>query len=460
MNHGRFQKKVYTFAGEMSIPVFGGILSKSIEIFFQKWEKRPGPGARKTLTGEDFDITPMAHHQSSRNSGENADVPGPLASRLGPLLFMTGIFFLICLARGILSPLMPAIKEELGLGHDDAGTLFFLMTIGHSSMVLASGFVSSLLNHRRTILLASFALGGALLTVALNPGLRGIQLGLLLAGLASGLYIPSGIATLTSLVRPGDWGKAIALHELAPNLSFVAAPLLTEALLNFMSWRGVLILLGVASFVSGLIYIRFGKGGSFPGEAPRAKTLRILLAEPSFWLMVILFSLGIGASSGLYSMMPLFLIAAKGMDRGWANTLMGLSRIPTLFTSFVAGWATDRFGLKVTLIGVFLFSGVTTILIGVTSGDGLTLFIFLEAIVAAAFFPAGFAALSRIGSSQIKNVLVSLTVPLGFIIGAGAIPAFIGIMGEAGSFPLGMTVAGVVFLGGVILSGCLRFKRD
>ncbi len=254
----------------------------------------------------------MVHLQSSQNSGENEEGPGPLASRIGPLLFMTGIFFLICLARAILSPLMPAIKEELGLGHDDAGSLFFLMTIGHSTMVLGSGFVSSLLNHRRTILLASFALGGALLTVALNPGLRGIQVGLVLAGLASGLYIPSGIATLTSLVRPGDWGKAIAIHEVAPNLSFVAGPLLSEALLHFVSWRGVLILLAIASFVSGLIFIRFGKGGSFPGEPPRVKTLRILLVEPSFWLMVILFSLGIGASSGLYNMMPLFLIAAKG----------------------------------------------------------------------------------------------------------------------------------------------------
>ena len=311
---------------------------------------------------------------------------------------------------------MPAIKQDLGLGHDEAGSLFLLLSLGHSAMVLGSGFVSSRLNHRKTIILSSLTLGGALFAVALAPRPWGIRIGLVFTGLAAGLYIPSGIATLTGLVRPGDWGKAIAIHELAPNLAFLAAPFLTEAFLGFLSWRGILILLGATSVFFGLIFIRFGKGGRFSGEAPRAGTLKIILAEPSFWFMMGLFAMGIGASSGVYSMLPLYLIAARGMDRGLANTLMGLSRIPTLFTSFVAGWATDRFGPKRTLIGVFMLAGLATILMGTVRTTWIVPIIFLQPILAASFFPAGFAALSRIGSSRIKNVAVSLTIPFSFII--------------------------------------------
>jgi NNP family nitrate/nitrite transporter-like MFS transporter len=70
-------------------------------------------------------------------------------------------------------------------------------------------------------------------------------------GAGAGLYLPSGIATLTGLVAPRHWGKAIAIHELAPNLDFVTAPLLSEALLNWTSWRGVLILFGIGSIAAG-----------------------------------------------------------------------------------------------------------------------------------------------------------------------------------------------------------------
>lgn len=43
-------------------------------------------------------------------------------------------------------------------------------------------------------------------------------------GLAAGLYLPSGVAALTSFVRPRDWGKAVAMHEIAPNGGMVLAP--------------------------------------------------------------------------------------------------------------------------------------------------------------------------------------------------------------------------------------------
>ena len=42
-------------------------------------------------------------------------------------------------------------------------------------------------------------------------------LSILLHTVAVGLPLPSGVAALTSFVRPTDWGKAVAVHELAPS---------------------------------------------------------------------------------------------------------------------------------------------------------------------------------------------------------------------------------------------------
>jgi NNP family nitrate/nitrite transporter-like MFS transporter len=247
---------------------------------------------------------------------------------------------------------------------------------------------------------------------------------------------------------------------LAPNLGFVTAPLLAEALLGLFSWRGVVFLTGIGSVIAGMIFIFWGKGGACPGEAPDSKTLRSILVEPSFWIMIALFGFGIGASLGVYAMMPLYLITERGMDRTWANTLMGSSRILTMGSAILTGWVTDRIGPQKTLMGVFLASGVVTILLGLIPGLWIIPTVFLQAMLATAFFPAGFAALYKIGSGRIRNVAVSLTVPFGFLLGGGAIAAGIGVIGEMRSFALGIILFGGLLFVGVFLASRLKFTKD
>jgi NNP family nitrate/nitrite transporter-like MFS transporter len=380
-------------------------------------------------------------------------------SQTGPLLFLVGIFFLNILSRVILSPLMPAVEKDLKVGHDEAGSFFFLISLGYCIMLLTSGFVSSRLNHRRTIILSSMAVGGALLIVGLSHHLWGIRFGLLLLGMAAGLYLQSGIATITGLVSSRDWGKAIGIHEVAPNLGFFAAPFLAEALLAWFTWRGVAMVIGMASILAAVVFAFFGKGGTFPGEAPNSRVLRTILVEPSFWIMIALFSLGIGASMGVYTMIPLYLVSERGMERTWANTLLGLSRISTLFMAILAGLLVDRLGLKQTLKAVLLTTGFITVMLGLIPGSWIVLIIFLQPMLAACFFPAGFAALSRMGSPSIKNVAVSLTIPVSFLLGGGAIPAGIGLIGEAGLFFFGFVILGGLLLASVILVRYLEFSE-
>jgi len=93
---------------------------------------------------------------------------------------------------------------------------------------MGSGFVSARINHRRTMALSIACAGMALLATAASNHLWGIRAGLFLTGLCTGLYLPSAIAAITVLVSPRHWGKAIAIHEVAPNLAFVLAPSLPK----------------------------------------------------------------------------------------------------------------------------------------------------------------------------------------------------------------------------------------
>jgi NNP family nitrate/nitrite transporter-like MFS transporter len=355
---------------------------------------------------------------------------------------------------------MPLVEKDLKIGHAGAGSLFLLISIGYCTMLMASGFVSSRLNHRKSIVLSSMAVGGSLMIVGFSHHPLGIRFGLVALGMAAGLYLPSGIATLTTLVGPKDLGKALAIHELAPNLSYVAVPFAAAILLEWFSWHRALTLFGIGPLLFGLFFIRFGKGGTFRGEAPNVGTLRIILRKPSSWIMITFFSLGIGASLGVYAMLPLYMVSERGMDPSWTNTLMGLSRISAVGMLFVAGWVTDRLGPKQALRSIFLASGITTILLGVASGSWVAVIIFLQPMLACSFFPPGFVALSQMNSPSIKNVAVSLTSSIGFLIGGGAVPAAIGFVGEFWSFSLGFSLLGGLLLGGVLLVRYLKLSDD
>jgi NNP family nitrate/nitrite transporter-like MFS transporter len=381
------------------------------------------------------------------------DEPGiQFRGQVRPILLLTLIFFINFLSRIILAPLLPALERDLRLDHGEAGALFLLISLGYCTALLGSGFVSSRLTHRSTILLSAFSAGITLLFLPFASHLWQLQFTLVALGLATGLYLPSGIATLTSLIPARHWGKGIAIHEVAPNLCAVVAPLISEALLPWFSWWTILALIGGAFVIAGAAFFRYGTGGRFLGQTPSISSFRSILAERRFWIMTLLFSLAIGASLGVYAMFPLYLVAERGIDRSWANTLVGLSRLSGLAAVFLAGWAADRIGPRRIMSWVFLLTGALTVLMGAVPGYWIGGVFFLQQLLAVCFFPAGLAVLSTIGPSRSRNLAISLSIPIAFLVGGGLTPAVIGLLGDAGSFAGGILLVGGLVLFGSILS--------
>jgi NNP family nitrate/nitrite transporter-like MFS transporter len=395
----------------------------------------------------------------SKNTGTGNNAAESFRDKIGQILILTSIFFLGFTSRITPAPLTPRIEVDFHLSHADAGALFFFISIGYFITLISSGFISSRINHMRTIVTSNTALGFALIGTAFCSGPWTMRLGLFMVGMATGLYLPSAIATLTSLVPSRHWGKALAIHELAPNLSFIAAPLICEAVLVRFSWRVVFLLLGIVILIMSPIFVRFNRGGDFKGEAPSFGSLVQLLGNLSFWVMVLLFSLGVFSTLGLYTMLPLFLVSEHGIDRNAANTLLALSRIPSVIMAFVGGWATDRIGPRQTLKIVLLIAGLMTFLLGMGSSSVIRILVFLQPLIAVCFFPAGFAAMSLIVAPRLRNVAVSLIIPLAFVTGGGLAPVFIGFIGDAHSFSLGIMICGGLIFIGSFFAGWLEFHE-
>jgi len=304
------------------------------------------------------------------------------------------------------------------------------------------------------LVISTLGVGLTLLLFNLTSSLWIIRIILFLLGVASGLHMPAAIATITAMVNRQEWGKALAVHQTAPPLSLVLGPLLAILLLDLFSWRTILSLLGVLAVVVGLFFFRFGRFGEFPGEPPRPAALKILIFQRSFWIMVVLFALAMGGTVGIYTMLPLFLMNERGFDVDWGNTLLGLSRISSLFMPLVAGWLIDRFGEKLFIFLVMVLAGIATIMLGVLTGKWLLVIIFVQPALIGCYFTAGFAALARIVQPSLRSIAASITTPTAALIGVGLLPAAMGYMGQAHSFGLGIILTGFL----MILSSGLVFS--
>jgi NNP family nitrate/nitrite transporter-like MFS transporter len=403
----------------------------------------------------------MSHSSSDPDRDDQKPrAPEAFLTQLPPLLLLTSIFFVNFISRIILAPLMPKVKADLALSHAEAGSLFLLISLGYITTLLASGFISSRLTHRKTIMFSGIAMGIALFMTSFSTSLWGMRLGLIAIGMAAGPYMPSGLATLTTLFNYRHWGKALALHELAPNLSFVLAPLVAEVLLYWFSWRTVFKALGLAAFTLAAVFARFGRGGDFRGDSFKYSSLRLIFSNPAFWIMVILFSLGISSTLGIYTMLPLYLVTDHGMNRSWANTLIALSRIAGVGMALAGGWATDRFGPQRVLRIVFVLTGMLTLFIGLAPQTWVAAAVFLQPIMAVCFFPAGFAALSLVSSAGERNLTVSFTIPMASLIGGGAVPALIGFIGDVYSFGWGIAIVGGLIMTGTLFSGFIKLQEQ
>ena len=119
-----------------------------------------------------------------------------------------------------------------------------------------------------------------------------------------------------------------------------------------------------------LAYFHFGRGGEFAGESPASNAFGLLIHSPSFWIMAVLFGLGVSSTIGVYAMLPLYLVSERRIDLSWANTVVALSRSYGPILGIVGGWVSDRLGPKQTMVMSLTFTGITTLLVGLVQQLG------------------------------------------------------------------------------------------
>jgi NNP family nitrate/nitrite transporter-like MFS transporter len=379
-------------------------------------------------------------------------MPESFRDKMGIPIILAWLFYLGFVGRVLFAPLMPEIEKDLGISHGEAGSMFLMMSLGYLLAPICSGLISSRIDHLGTLKVSAWLVGIALIPFSFVDNLLGIGFLLMVVGFAGSIHLPSAIATITAEIQTSDWGKGLSVHQCAPPLSFVSAPLIAALMLRWFSWREILLIWGGISIFSALLYSIFGKGGAFPGHVVSVQNVKTICSTRSFWIMLALFTMAMCGNAGIFSMLPLYFVTEKGFDLTRANILIGVAQLSGVAMLFFTGWLTDRIGPKRMMASSLLLAAVLTVLLSCTSGWLLIFVLVLQPAALTAFFPAGFAALSRIAAPSMRSVVNAMGPPLAFLLGGGLMPAIIGYMAESFSFSAGIFCAGCfIFLGPVLV---------
>ena len=377
------------------------------------------------------------------------------------MLILTGLFFLNFTARVIFSPLLPILEREFDLDHAASGSFFLLISVGYFISILSSGCISSRINHKKTIVLSTVATGAVLSILSLCSSLWSMCLGLFCLGLAAGLYLPSGLYSINRLVPPSYLARGMAVHELAPNFGFIAAPVLADILLRYCTWQQGLMWFGLFMISAGVLYASMAGKINEPTDAPNFSDVHAVLSQTKFWLITLFFSLAICSSLGIYAMLPLYLVSDQGLSTEQASRVLAYSRIAALMMPLAAGWLGDRIGNKTIMGCALMLAGIFTVSLGLSRAlPWVMTFVVLQPMVAVCFFPSGFAVLSAMGPEGKKGLAVSLCIPVAFLGGGGILPALIGSIGDFSSIGVGFLVTGTAIMSGAALSFFVSFEKN
>jgi len=159
--------------------------------------------------------------------------------------------------------------------------------------------------------------------------------------------------------------------------------------------------------------------------------------------MAAIWIFGAGSNLGIYSITPLYLTKELHLNIGYANTILGVSRLGAVGVAIACGFLIDRFDLRKVMLLVMIVTSVFTVLLGMLPVNYTGIVLFLQASFVTGFFPVGLVAIAKTFSREMRSLATGIILAVSNVFGSGIVPYFLGISGDLHSFRLGITILGI-----------------
>jgi predicted MFS family arabinose efflux permease len=259
----------------------------------------------------------------------------------GALGFATATVGYLAVTTGesLLAPLLPLLRDELGLDLRGAGLALGLVSAAIAVGNLGGGALLARRGARQGTVagLAVVAAGGVV--AAASQGPTSFLLGQALLGLGSGVFFAAGLRAV-GVLGGSRRGLAMGLFGVAFSGGLALAALLA-ALAGVWGWRTSFVAVAVLALATALAAALAPMPGRPPpaggGASGPGAVVRRLLASP-------LLVGGVAAASqyGTVGFLPSFAVTAWGLSPATAALLLGAARLLSVPAKLVSGNAADQ----------------------------------------------------------------------------------------------------------------------
>lgn len=354
--------------------------------------------------------------------------------------------------RLVLSPMLPSIRDDLGLTGTEAGAAFTVIWGLYAILQYPSGRLSDVLS-RKLLLVSGLGLvagGFALLGVA--GTYPAFLLGAVVVGFGAGLY-PTAARALVSDLFVERRGRAFGFHTASGDLGGVAAAGLSAVVVAIAVWRVAFLPVIAAVLAVGLALHVWVRESYALGRAPLAvrATAKRLVGQSATRRLLIAYTLYAFVWQAATGFLPTFLRTGKELP-AWVGTVafallfgVGVVVKPT------AGYVSDRVPRDRLAPAVAGAGAVALLALVVVPGIP-------GSLLATVVFAAGLMSFPPVMQAHLMDTFPSDSAggDLGGMrtvyIGLGSVgPTYVGVVADAASYRLAfLGLAGLLALGAVL----------
>jgi MFS transporter, FSR family, fosmidomycin resistance protein len=369
-------------------------------------------------------------------------------------------------AQSALMPLIyPIIIVEFALNERDIGLFIAITTAIGGAMQLLYGFITRYVPRPTLLAGGQLVFGGALMLGGLAQSVGQLLASISVARIGASPQHPVGNALLSDAFPEHRRGFAISAHIAGGNVGTILVPFVGAYLILQLGWHWTLALFGIPALIVGvLIALRIREDRSAERDAARRSgsvwgQLRDVLGRRDIRLIMGAALIAAGGR-GLDIVAPFMLLYFSqelGLDASTTALLYALLLVGAVVGPLLAGWLSDRFGRRPTLVTYWLLSAVGILLFS-AAGSNMALLVPLLLPFGTAVFsesPVLQAYLADRASGPIRDVAFSVYFTAAFGIGAFWAVVIGTIIAEFG-YPVAFSVMAASYLAAAALLILIR----
>lgn len=264
------------------------------------------------------------------------------------LALTTLAFFVTMVGRLVISPLVPDIAATFDVSYSLIGLALTGMWLAYGLAQFPSGILAERFGERYIILVAVGGTAAMALVLAVSPVLALFIVCTVLIGGVAGLHYSVAIALLARTYD--DVGTAIGIHNGGGTFAGLVTPVIVAWIAVTFGWRPAILFVAVVGVPIFFLFAWFVRPTppSRPGLQVRDRVssgfVGEFLTRPAIAVTLVLAIVTEFAWQGMFSFLPTFLIAHRGLSTTAAGALFSLYFLTQGVGQIVVGTITDRIG--------------------------------------------------------------------------------------------------------------------